>query len=174
VVKGLVIFLAALFFSGELRSQDIIVWDSTVKLTWADFAGKADPKSSFDAATVSGIRYKLNLSGEGLTDSVAAVFYKAESWVRRRTEGALIHEQGHFNITEIFARKLRKRIEEFVPRRGDLAHQLNLLYDEIESEREVMESLYDRETRHSADARRQAYWNARIQKELKELEKFAL
>ncbi len=93
--------------------------------------------------------------------------------MKDRAAGALIHEQGHFDITEIFARKLRKRVQEFVPKRGDLGHQLRLLYDETESERDAMENLYDKETKHSIDAVRQAYWNGRIQKELKDLEKFS-
>lgn len=169
----MVIFLVAWFISGRAVSQDVIVWDSATKLSWADFSGKADPKSPWNAVTASGIRYKLNLSGDGLMDSVTAVFYRSESWVKGPTEYALMHEQGHFDISEIFARKLRKRIEEFVPGRGDLAHQLRLVYDEIEREREAREDLYDRETGHSADAARQAEWNVSIRRELKELEKFA-
>jgi hypothetical protein len=167
------IFLVVLCFCGRLLSQDVIVWDSAARLSWGDFLGKADPKSPWNAATVSGIVYKLNLNGQGLTDSVTAVFYKSDSWVKDSTADGLIHEQGHFDITEIFARKLRKRIQEFVPKRGDLAHQLMLLYDEIESERKAMENLYDRETGHSADAVRQAEWNVRIRNALKGLEKFA-
>jgi hypothetical protein len=172
-VKGVFIFLASLFLSGKSVAQEVIFWDSAAKLTWADYLGMVDAKSPFDAATVSGIQFRLKLSGEGLTDSVVAVFYQSDSWVRKRTESSLIHEQGHFDITEIFARKLRKRIEAFVPGRGDLAHQLKLLYDEVESEREATEILYDKETRHSLNAGRQAYWNVRIGNELKELEKFA-
>jgi hypothetical protein len=172
-VKRVFIFLAFLSLSGRSFSQEVIVWDSATKLSWADFLGQPDPKSPWNAATVSGLTFKLNLSGVGLTDSVTAVFYRLESWVKTRTESGLIHEQGHFDLSEIFARKLRKRIQEFVPKRGDLAHQLRLLYDQVESEREAMENEYDTETRHSADARRQAYWNVRIGKELKALEKFA-
>jgi hypothetical protein len=172
-MKGMVILLGALVGWCRAVSQDIIVWDSATKLTWVDFRGKVDAKSAFDAATVSGIRYRLSLGGEGLSDTVTAVFYTAESWVRRGTGGSLIHEQGHFDITEIFARKLRKRIREFVPRRGDLAHQLNLLYEEVERDREAMERLYDEETRHSTDVARQAEWNGRIRAALKELGAFA-
>jgi hypothetical protein len=170
-VKGMFIFLAVLFFFGRSFSQDV-VWDSATKLTWADFLGKADQKSPFAAMTSSGIYYRLKTNSDGYSDSVVAVFYKSDSWVRRRTESALIHEQGHFDITEIFARKLRKQLEEFVPKRGDLGHQLKFLYDEVESEREAMENLYDKDTRHSADAARQADWNMRISNELKELEKY--
>jgi hypothetical protein len=169
----MVIFLFALFAAERSLTQDVIVWDSATQLTWADFAGKVDAKSPFDAATTSGMRYQLKSSSEGVTDSVVAVFYPAESWVRRHTENGLIHEQGHFDITEIFARKLRKRLQEFVPRRGDLPHQLNLLYNETENERDAMEQLYDRETNHSVDAVRQARWNLRIRNELKELGEFA-
>jgi hypothetical protein len=165
--------LIALAVSGRSFSQDVIAWDSVTKLTWADFAGKADPESPYNAATISGVLYKMYPRSDGYSDSIIAVFYKSESWVKGRTESALIHEQGHFDITEIFARKLRKRLQAFVPRRGDLGHQLRLLYDETESERDAMENLYDKETKHSIDAVRQAYWNGRIRRELKALEEFA-
>ncbi len=119
------------------------------------------------------MRYQLKATSEGFSDSVVAVFYPGESWVRRPTESGLIHEQGHFDITEIFARRLRKRLQEFVPKRGDLNHQLNLLYNETESERDAMEILYDKETRHSVDVVRQERWNVRIRNELRALEGFA-
>ena len=167
------IFLFALSVSGRSFSQDVIAWDTAGKLTWADFAGKADEKSPYNAVTISGIFYKIYPGSDGYRDSIIAVFYKSESWVKGRTESALIHEQGHFDITEIFARKLRKRLQEFVPARGDLNHQLNRLYDAVESERDAMENLYDKETGHSADAVRQTRWNVRIRNELKALEEFA-
>jgi hypothetical protein len=169
----MVIFLLVLFVAERSYSQEVIVWDSATKLTWTDFWGKVDAKSPFDAASTSGMRYQLKATNEGFSDSVVAVFYPGESWVRRPTESGLIHEQGHFDITEIFARRLRKRLQEFVPKRGDLPHQLNLLYNETENERDAMEKLYDRETKHSVDSFRQARWNARIRNELKELEEFA-
>jgi hypothetical protein len=172
-VKKIVIYLLALSVSGKSFSQDVIAWDSAIKLTWADFAGKADLGSPYNAATISGILYKIYPRSDGYSDSIIAVFYTSESWVKDRTESALIHEQGHFDITEIFARKLRKRLQEFVPRRGDLNHQLNLLYDEMERERDAMENLYDQETGHSADPVRQARWNVRIRNELRALEEFA-
>ena len=172
-MKRTVLLLLASFASGRSFSQDVIAWDSATKLTWADFAGKADRNSPYNAVTISGILFKINPGSDGYSDSIIAVFYRFESWVKDRAAGALIHEQGHFDITEIFARKLRKRVQEFVPKRGDLGHQLRLLYDETESERDAMENLYDKETKHSIDAVRQAYWNGRIQKELKDLEKFS-
>jgi len=172
-VKKIVLYLLALTVPGRSFSQDVIAWDSATKLTWADFAGKADPESPYNAATISGILYKMYPRSDGYSDSIIAVFYTSESWVKGRTESALIHEQGHFDITEIFARKLRKRLQEFVPKRGDLNHQLNLLYEEVESERDAMENLYDKETRHSADAVRQARWNVTIRNELRALEEFA-
>jgi hypothetical protein len=138
-----------------------------------DFAGTADRSSPYNAVTISGILFKINPNSDGYSDSIIAVFYRAESWVKGRSESALIHEQGHFDISEIFARKLRKRLQEFVPKRGDLGHQLRSLYDEAESERDAMENLYDKETRHSVDVMGQERWNVRIRNELKELDKFA-
>jgi hypothetical protein len=111
-VKKIVLFLLALSVSGRSFSQDVIAWDSATKLTWADFAGTADRSSPYNAVTISGILFKINPNSDGYSDSIIAVFYRAESWVKGRSESALIHEQGHFDISEIFARKLRKRLRE--------------------------------------------------------------
>jgi len=169
----MVFLLFGFFICEKAVSQDVLVWDSATKLTWGDFRGKVDSNSPFSASTVSGIVYKFRLSGDGYSDSIAVVFYRSESWVRVRTDAALVHEQGHFDITEIFARKLRKRLQTFIPGRGSLGKQLKQLYDEVEGERVAIENLYDSETKHSADAKRQANWNERIREELKALEEFA-
>ena len=171
--KKLLFLFVLSWLSGRSFSQDSVLWNADAKLTWADFKGKVDSGSSFIAVTVSGIQYKLRFDNRGLSDSVFAVFYKAESWVKSPTEKALAHEQGHFDITEVFARRLRKRLEEFVPKRGSLGHQLELLYDEVEAAREAEEQLYDQQTGHGSNAVRQGEWEVRIQKDLKELEAFA-
>jgi hypothetical protein len=169
----MVILLAVLQVFDWTDAQEVIVWDSAAKLTWGDFQGKIDSASPYSASTVSGIAYKFRLAGDGYSDSIKAVFYKGESWVRLPKDYALIHEQGHFDITEIFARRLRKRLQAFVPKRGSLGQQLKRLYDEIEGGRVAMENLYDAETKHSADRERQVEWNEWIRKELKALEEFA-
>ena len=171
-MKGTVIFLAALLVSGDLFSQDTIVWSAGTKLGWEDFVGKADAASPFVAVSVSGIQYKLRFGGNGMSDSVFVVFYRTESWVKTRTAGELVHEQGHFDITEVYARKMRKRLQDFVPRQGSLELQLGMLYDEVERERDAEENRYDRETKHGGDAGRQAVWNKKILDDLDELEEF--
>jgi hypothetical protein len=172
VTKKLLLILVVGSVSLRSICQDSTVWNAGAKLTWADFKGKVDSGSTFVAVTVSGIQYKLRFDSRGLSDSVFAVFYKAESWVKVPTDRELVHEQGHFDITEVFARRLRKRLEEFVPKRGSLGHQLELLYDEVESSREAEQQLYDLQTGHGSNAVRQAEWEVRIEKELKELEGF--
>lgn len=168
----MIIFFLVLMDCRSAVAQEVIVWDSAVRLTWADFRGKVDANSSYSASTVSGIVYRFNLSGDGYSDSIMAVFYRGESWVRIQNAEGLVHEQGHFDITEIFARKLRKRLQEFVPRRGSLGRQLKQVYEEVERDRDAMENLYDKETKHSADSEQQAYWNEKIARALKELEEY--
>jgi Bacterial protein of unknown function (DUF922) len=170
--KKLLLILVLAIVSLRSYSQDSTVWNAGAKLTWADFKGKVDSGSSFIAVTVSGIQYKLRFDNRGLSDSVFAVFYKAESWVKAPTEKALAHEQVHFDITEVFARRLRKRFGEFIPKRGSLNHQLEMLYDEVEAAREAEERLYDQQTGHGSNAVGQAEWEVRIQNELRELEEF--
>ncbi len=172
-MKRIVFFLAVFFIGRGAYSQEVLAWDSAEKLTWEDFQGKVDSSSPYSALTVSSIIYRFRITGDGYSDSIRAVFYRGESWVRIPKDGALAHEQGHFDITEIFARRLRQRLQSFIPKRGSLGRQLKKLYDEVEAERVAMESLYDMETKHSAEGERQAEWLERIRKELKALEEFA-
>ncbi len=166
------LFFIVLLASARTYSQDIVVWDSVVRLTWRDFKGEVDSSSLYSASTASGIIYKFRLDGDGYNDSIVAVFYTAESWVHIKSDKGLVHEQGHFDITEIFARKLRKRLREFIPKRGSIGQQLKQLYDDVERDRAATENLYDTETKHSADAERQAYWLGKIRDQLKELEEY--
>lgn len=172
-VKHIVTVLVGFILAGSASSQAVIVWDSARKLSWADFQGNADRESQFNAVTVSGIYYKFDLGPGGYRDSIMAVFFTAESWVKDSSESQLIHEQGHFDITEIFARILRKRRMEFIPGRGSLGRQLKTLYDGVERERDAMEIQYDRQTGHSANAAMQRFWNLKIRNELQSLDQYA-
>lgn len=172
-MKQLIISVVFALLLGSAFSQDVILWDPATKLTWADFLGRADKESRFNAVTVSGIYFKINLGPTGFGDSIVAVFYKDDSWVKNPNDVQLAHEQGHFDITEIFARKLRKLRMEFIPRRGDPEYQLKQLYDEVDRKRDVMEKEYDRETSHSANPVAQRQWNERIRRELAQLERYA-
>src|SRR5437762_14185894 len=85
-----------------------IEWSSEKKLSWSDYL--AEPFQTSDAAAITstaiGIEYHVKNSRFGY--SITCRFSKTRSWGRYKTEYILEHEQGHFDITEIYAGKLAK------------------------------------------------------------------
>jgi len=171
---------AFVFLGGTVQSDDEIGWSADRKLTWSDFPTIAKINTPYKAMTHSGIRFDGAYEGDQLTLSVACYFIKSKSWQLEghASEKLLRHEQGHFDITEIFARKLRQRYQSLDLQRLSSEGQAGFskieaiyqaTYDAMEKEQER----YDKETDHSKNAEKQLQWDRYIAKELKQLESFA-
>ena len=79
-----------------------------------------------------------------------------------RTEYILSHEQGHFDIAEIFARKLHKSLSEYNFNKKTFQQDLKAIYENLMQEKEAMQEQYDRETNHSINKSAQAAWLSKI------------
>src|SRR5215470_809137 len=92
------------------QNEQFIEWSSAKRLTWEDYLAK--PSSSSDAAAITstalGVEY--HLKNNTLSYIITCRFSKTNSWGRHKTDYILQHEQGHFDITELFARKLAKEL----------------------------------------------------------------
>lgn len=153
-----------------------ILWNER-PLSWRDFKAAPAPESEYHASTNSGLSYSWSARFKGeeiqLAYTVAAYFYPESSWVSEKNEGLLAHEQLHFDISELHARLLRKKLEEFQPKgEKDLKAALRDLYEGIEAERKQMQEQYDLETRHSENSEAQALWEKKVALALQELEKY--
>src|SRR6476661_1168751 len=99
--------------SPKEENEEFIPWTFSRRLEWEDFL--CAPKNYSDAvastSTSLGIAYQVE-DGQ-LTYSISCNFSKHKSWGLLKTEYILAHEQGHFDITEIFARKLYKALSEY-------------------------------------------------------------
>ena len=162
-----------------VNDNESIVWSQTHKLTWQDF--KAKPKAEIDAValTVSGISFSFSLTQKNNEDYtyetfVRANFYPEKSWVKVEdsTNYILSHEQLHFDITELYARKLRKRISEYSFTKN-IRLELNTINDDINYELELSQDQYDTETNHSIIPEMQNKWQNFIKKELSEVSQFS-
>jgi hypothetical protein len=117
-------WMIILFFSGKnisSRQTDIIIkWSDTTRLTYADFKGaQAPPKDSVarpDTLAVinAEIKYKLDISTGRQKIHAYGIMYPEHSWMKVRWPSLLKHEQGHFDIAEIYARKFEKRVNDTV------------------------------------------------------------
>lgn len=103
---------------------------------------------------------------------VYAVMYCDKSWILRNNiviEEALEHELYHFKITEICARRYRKKLSDMMYIKGyfhDIEYQ-------IKSEHGELHKRYDFETEHGANISEQKRWQIIIDQQLSELQMYA-
>jgi hypothetical protein len=118
-------------YKGCGKDNNLVVWNSERKLTWADFKDtvKSTPHHMYLAVSGITILCKYKLKENQLSDfDIACAFVKDSSWKRDTAHYILVHEQGHFDMGEIAARQCRKA---FAP----------LLYSKIVN-RKFIDSVY--------------------------------
>jgi len=79
----------------------------------------------------------------------------------------LSHEQLHFDITELFARKFRERLKT-VKNDTDIKKKVRKIFAEINRELNTFQNKYDRETNYSRNIPEQLLWNEKIAEALSE------
>lgn len=173
--------LLILLISFGARAQigeDRIGWEENA-LTWQDFHAPPDPNSPFSANTSSGISYswslKTSVLGKEYQFEVESFFNPQRSWVKDSNSVHLLaHEQLHFDITELHARKLRKAMVEFDFKKSrEVKSSLQEIYKNVERERALMQEKFDKETKHSMNEEAQLKWQKYVTEELKKLEGFS-
>ncbi|MGZ3900283.1 MAG: DUF922 domain-containing protein, partial [Bacteroidia bacterium] len=152
-----------------------IEWNADRPLQRADFKGKRIHKGVV-ASTTYNITKEINESNGHLKASVKACFYCYNSWILKDTVGydVVLHEQKHFDIAELYARKLRKQIQEIhFKSLEDAEHKSDSLFDKINEEMDVFQDNYDNETDHSRNGIEQRKWNERVAISLDELRDYS-
>jgi hypothetical protein len=159
--------------TSRVETEDIIPWENDKRLAWDDFL--CDPKVGTDAvastSTSLGIAYQLN-DGQ-LKYHITCYFNKEKSWGLMRTDYILAHEQGHFDITEIFARKLNEALQNYQFNKRTFKKDIGQIYQSIVAEKEDYQKTYDAETDHSRNRKVQYDWLEKIDSLLAETQPFA-
>ncbi|MBX7226886.1 MAG: hypothetical protein K1X55_12710 [Chitinophagales bacterium] len=173
-MKRIIFWVATFFLFTGFRHEDTdkIYWKSDRILTWDDF--KASPDAhSLSAQTSSAIEMNYQTSGNKITWHVASYFIPSQSWVKNsgRTDYILAHEQLHFDLTEVYAKMLRKRYKTEIKTAAD-HKKMNTIYAEIRKVWEKEQARYDKETNHSINKTKQADWNTYIKQKLEELNEY--
>jgi hypothetical protein len=164
----------------QIAKDDGIVWAQRRPLAWSDFKGPAPAETGAVAAQT---HYDL-LHGAGCTGAkfefrVVAAFVPGQSWVRSSmlrspadSARALRHEQTHFDITEVHARRLRRYYAELMaPCRiasGDLAAAAS----RIGRDEKAAQVQYDAETDNGRTPAQQTRWDKDIAAQLTALAKY--
>ncbi|HSV89265.1 MAG TPA: DUF922 domain-containing protein [Bacteroidales bacterium] len=154
-----------------------IRWDENHRLTWEYFQGAIDPNRNPNTQAVAKvmIELKTNIIDFQVQFEVNSYFAKDGSWTINTTSNHILnHEQIHFDISELFARKLRKRLNELQGlTHRNIQQKVNAVYQEILSAHDAFQQRYDRETNHSNHHRKQEEWNEMVQNLLDKYSAFA-
>jgi hypothetical protein len=153
-------------------AQDTLIWKSDSMLTREDF--KAKRGGSAYGVTASFIYlYQKEKSGNMLF-TVEAIFLKSKSFLKDESPYIIKHEQLHFDISELYARKLRKAIsDKDFKKVKKTVEVIQQLYNRASADCNKEQDKYDNDTEHSINAAKQQVWNESIAKQLAELSDYA-
>ncbi len=140
-------------------------------LTWGDFMGTPPVNAQHAASVNSGLAYSYSAKIEGknvsLEFEVRSEFYPQLSWkkdLKENDEQLLQHEQLHWNISELFARILRKEFDNYQPTRN-YKNEISKIFKKVENNRQIMQNRYDKETNHGLKLTQQREWQTYVSQE---------
>ncbi|WP_370476847.1 DUF922 domain-containing protein [Tamlana flava] len=173
MLKVILLFCGFLFFK---QDEPVLSWSEVHRLSWADFKSKPNDNENAAAITASGITFGFSITQTdknqvvSFTSEVHAHFYPEQSWykVEQADDYALGHEQLHFYITELYARKFRERISELRVS-NNIRKELKGIHENINKEPSEIQSAYDYETDYSRNYETQDKSSAFIRLELQKL-----
>ena len=168
------------------NQQDRFTWNESRPLKWSDFRGTPgilppDFKRSYEIAAFTltwnesqwrfektssvSCQYKITQM------NVPAYFLPYESWVKpeHKSDYLLEHEQGHFDIAEIYDRQFRVLQNQVFPCPGGtfdvskINAELDQKWTDNIKQMNDLNKQYDQETDGSQDKTKQAQWNAKLQ-----------
>ncbi len=156
--------------SSNTASPEQFRWNEHSKLSWDDFRGPVNANNEESAAaTHCGIGFKTINGQDGKPKVVVYnTFYTDRSWVKpdAKIQVILNHEQGHFDLCEIYTRKLQERMSNFNFNVADVKSALMNVYTQLQEEYETRQQAYEQETTHGTNISVQRKWTETITKEL--------
>ena len=155
--------------------KDCIEWQEDRRLKWSDFKGTPKRLSPNAALTDSGMSIELRCDDNTSEVIIKCYFDRTKSWTKNSESAYLLaHEQLHFDITELFVRKLRKQLAGLGNDCRKLNDHVEKYYNENYKDYVAYQTAYDKETNHSINTEMQAHWDAKVAEELAELREFYL
>jgi len=152
----LLVTLSAFTQPKTVRNDSLLIWSEHEKLSWDDFLsdkkyldGRHVSQLVQHTSAILSVSIKFlprELGCENIDDIIIVpVVYRKESIAILKSNKILKHEQIHFDITEFYARKIRKAIEDLL---DDDDYECNLqeiaaIYNELDEEHWQTQLLYD-------------------------------
>jgi hypothetical protein len=154
------------------KDDDEILWSSKRKLIWADFKGIPDTsRTNVEALTSTKIEITENYELNGIPKHILQChFIKSKSWTIVNEESTLSHEQLHFDIAEIFTRKIRKAFDSLNIKKIKDYQIYDNIYIFYGNKCETYQKLYDNQVYFNNFQQQQ--WIKKVGLELARLKKY--
>ena len=160
-------------FSYLSDNGNLVSWSATRKLHWSDFKGKKYDVKTELAVTDYSISYTIHSFEDMLHIVVKNCFSPYTSWAGDTTRKVLlIHEQGHFDIAEIYARKIRQALKTIQFKYDSVSIQFNKIYGNFYDQLNKEQDAYDLVTEYSDNILEQKKFDMRIDSTLKLLDAY--
>ena len=177
-------------------AQEPIAWSAERKLTKGDFRGRVPATAPSASMSAISIDAAWECKSGSLVASARAAFDPSRSWWRNAQGGVwggvaerasssqaqlearrnsvqrdmqlLEHEQLHFDLAEVAARKIVARFADFKNACADPGGTDPIQEMVVQADRELQQEQqrYDRETAHGTNPRAQEQWKLKIRKAL--------
>lgn len=178
LLQTLFLLVLGIFFQPLLaQPQDydpsrFIEWNEFYQLSWDNFESKVSDDTFGDAGTAVKIIAKPYYVGKRIEYNVFPLFDRQKSWVFEKDPDLLAHEQLHFDIAELYARKIRQKVATLQSQNNkDLSHYNNEI-NKLLTESNEMDLKYDMETLHGGISVKQSEWGDKVDKELNALKAY--
>jgi predicted secreted Zn-dependent protease len=167
------ILLIPVIAIAQKDEEEFIKWSAERKLTWNDFKGEPQTGTDVAALTSTYLGIEYHFENKKVNYQISCRFSRNRSWVAHKSDYILRHEQGHFDITELFARKLNKAVSELIKENQTKQKELASVYEKLMKEKSAMQEKYDTETDNSRNTVKQEEWLKKINEWLNDYQEYA-
>lgn len=160
--------------SAYSQATDTILWRESYRLNWGDFKRQPDEGSGQGAISDLILTYVAKSNGREMECNVFCYFNRQESWVKSNSklDYILRHEQAHFDLQEVYARKLRKSFHEHTFKRKNFNSDMKKIFGKISKAVLAKQKKYDKATGHALNEAKQKKWSKKIADDLKKFEQY--
>lgn len=157
----------------DLAADSAFPWSAARRLVWGDFRGRPPAGGEEVAKTAYTLFYAWKCKGDVFDFRVVAGFRPRQSWVKaavlndatlRRT--TLGHEQTHFDLAEVHARRMRGYFNALADACRKTDRELTALARRLIDDEKTEQQRYDAETDHGIRSDRQAVWTDEVARRL--------
>ncbi len=154
-------------------SAEQLAWSPDRRLSWEDFKATPDTLNAHHAMTAANLAVDTKCNGNKFNYSVRCVFLPAASWSKNKKSDKLLqHEQMHFDLTEVHARLLRRKLllqgSSCSKVQSNLNQTVNLAFAAWKAD----QLKFDEASKHGLDVAVSKVWAVTIDKKLKQLESY--